>query len=831
MKTFKRYLPDVGVIVLFLVISLAYFFPADFEGRILFQHDAGADKGFAHELSTFKEQTGETSRWASSLFSGMPTYQLSPSYASTQITSTLRHIYELFLPGYAKYLFAYLIGFYILMRAFDVRRSLAVLGSIIWAFSSYFLIIIAAGHLWKVMALSYLPPMIAGVVWAYRGHLLRGFVVTTLFTAFEVSANHPQMTYYYLFIILFLVIAYGVEYGKQKRLPAFIKTSVVVAIAAVLGICVNLSNLYHTWQYSKESMRGKSELVKPDSGNQTDSGLERDYITMWSYGLSETWSLLVPNVKGGASDIAMDQNSITQEKGDLQFMQIYQQMGQYWGTQPGTSGPVYVGAFVLMLFVLGIFIVKGPVKWALLAATVLSILLAWGKNFMGFTDFFIDYIPMYSKFRTVSSILVIAEFTIPLLAILALKRIVEEPRLLRTRWKALVASFLLTGGVSLVFALMPTLFFSEFVSPNEQVALSQALGEWYNPFIANLVAVRQAIFVSDAWRSFFIILLGTAFLVVFLYGKIKPTYLAALLTVLCLVDMWQVNKRYLHDEMFVEASVRDTPVTMTDADKFILKDKEQDYRVLNMASNTFNENNTSYFHKSIGGYHAAKLRRYQELIEAYIAPEMEKLKDAVVKANGDMTQVAGDSIYPVLNMLNTKYFIFGLANGQTVPLRNLYNNGSAWFLDKIQYVDNANAELDGMKKINLRREAVADKRFKDALGEVTTPDGEHSVKLTTYQPNRLTYEVNTDKDGILTFSEIYYPGWKALIDGNEVPVGRVNYVLRAIRVPAGKHQIVLDFHPTSISVTETIAYAVYALLALILIVLVFVTYIKPRIKQ
>ena len=815
MEILKKYLLDIVAVVVFAVISYAYFVPATIDGRILYQHDASAGRGATQELAAYREKTGETSRWTNATFSGMPTYQTAPSYKSTSVLSAAEKVYHLWLPNYVWYVFAYLLGFYILLRAFDFRRSLAVLGSVIWAFSSYFFIIIAAGHIWKVMALAYLPPMIAGVVLAYRGKFVHGLVLTAIFSAFEIYANHVQMTYYYLFIILFMVIAYLVQAVREKQMTRFLKATLACVIGAALGICINLSNLYHTWQYGQESMRGKSELVKKNTANQTNSGLERDYITQWSYGIGETWTLLIPNAKGGTSAVPMSANKIVQEKGNPELAYLYQQIGQYWGEQPGTSGPVYVGAFVLMLFILGLFIVKGSMKWALLAATVLSVLLSWGKNFMGLTDFFIDYMPMYAKFRTVASILVIAEFTIPLLAMLALKQIIDEPDILKNKMKYVYVSFGLTAGFALLFALMPGVFFSDFVSSSEMQALSQFPPEQLNPILTDLRSVRQSIFAADCWRTFWIIVIGTAFLLLYKARKLKAVYAIGGIAVLCLVDMWQVNKRYLNDDMFVESSVRDTPPAMTATDRQILQDKALDYRVLNLASNTFNENETSYYHKSIGGYHAAKLRRYQEMIEAYISPEMQSLMSAVVKAGGDMTKVNGDSIYPVLNMLNTKYFILPLQNNQTVPLQNPYTFGNAWLVDKITYVDNANAELDAVGKINLKHEAVADMRFKAALGESKTQGNVAKAEITQYAPNRLTYHVESDKGGVLVFSEIYYPEWTATVDGQPVELGRVNYILRAINIKPGQHEVTLTFEPQSVTRTELVAYISYAILLIL----------------
>ena len=819
MTLLKKCLPDVLAVLLFAVLAFAYFFPADIEGRILYRHDASAGRGAGQEGIEYLQKTGERSRWTNALFGGMPTYQMAPSYGSTNLLTKAVDAYHLWLPENVWFVFAYLLGFYILLRAFDFRQHLAALGSIIWAFSTYFLIIIAAGHIWKVWALAYLPPMIAGLVLAYKGRYLWGLLLTAIFTAFEINANHVQMTYYYLFIILFLVIAWLVEAIQQKQLLRFAKATAVCIAGAAIGVCINLSNLYHTWQYSQESMRGKSELVKKNSENQTSSGLERDYITQWSYGIDETWTLLVPNTKGGAS-MPLTQSEKAMEKADNDFLPIYQQLGQYWGEQPGTSGPVYVGAFVMMLFILGLFIVKGPVKWALLAATILSILLSWGRNFMGFTDFFLDYVPMYAKFRTVASILVIAEFTIPLLAMLALKKLLDEPELMKPRMKYVGISFLLTGGIALLFSLMPSLFFDSFISSGELRAIQTLPAEYIQPLIANLTEMRQAVFTADSLRSFYIILAGTGILLSVVYGKLKKEYAVGIILVLCLVDLWTVNKRYLNDEMFVPKEEREAPQAKTQTDELILRDEGLDYRVLNLASNTFNENETSYYHKSIGGYHAAKLRRYQEMIEAYINPEIQRLFGAVSEAEGDMTRVNGDSICPVLNMLNTKYFIFPLQGGQTVPIQNPYVYGNAWFVDQITYVDNANKEIEAVGKIDLRHQAVADVKFKTQLGEAAVQDTASIVKITSYEPNRLTYDVNSGKGGVLVFSEIYYPGWTATVDGEAVELGRVNYILRAIHIQPGQHQVELAFFPKSVDMTETIAYIAFVLLLLILIFVV-----------
>ena len=822
-KNWKAWLPDVLMVVLFVVISFAYFFPADIEGRVLYRHDASAGRGAGQEAMEYYQRTGERTRWTNALFGGMPTYQLSPSYHSTELLTDATTIYHLGLPENVWYVFVYLLGFYILLRAFDFRQYLAALGAIVWAFSSYFFIIIAAGHIWKVMALAYLPPMIAGVVLAFRGKYLWGLLLMALFGAFEVLANHMQMTYYYLFIIVAMVIAFCLTQspssegeGHWKHIGKALATCVA---AAAIAICLNLSNLYHTWQYGQESMRGKSELVKEHAENQTNSGLDRDYITQWSYGIDETWTLLVPNAKGGSHHIHLADEKKAMEQCDPELAQYVGQWYLYWGDQPFTAGPVYVGAFVLMLFVLGLFIVKGPLKWALLVVTILSILLSWGRNFMPFTDLFIDYMPMYAKFRTVSSILVIAEFTIPLLAMLALREVLcPSGETTRHKGWPLWVAYGLTAGIAALFALMPSLFF-DFTSVNDMSQLKGMLpDEYLSPFLENVSKVRQAVFTADCWRTVLVVSLGMGTLLLYRYKKLQASWTIALLTLLCLVDMWQVNKRYLNDSMFVSKSVREEPMPKSAAIDHILQDQTPDFRVLNLASDTFNENETSFYLKSIGGYHAAKLRRYQELSDACIRPEINRLGHAVSEAAGDMTKINGDSLYPVLNMLNTKYFILPLQGGQTVPLENPYSYGNAWFVDKLHYVDNANEELALTGRLPLRHEAVADKKFQQQLGNAIEQDTLSVIQLTAYEPNKLTYEVNSGKGGVVVFSEIYYPGWTATVDGEETELGRVNYVLRALQVKPGKHEVVLSFFPKSIDRTETIAYVAYGVLLLILIV-------------
>lgn len=815
MNWFKKLLPDLVVILFFAVIAFLYFFPAVTEGRILAQHDAVAGIGSGREMQEYLEKTGERTRWTNSIFGGMPTYQMAPSYDSTNTLGFIQQVYHLFLPTYVWYVFVMLLGFYILLRAFDFKVWLASLGAVLWAFSSYFFIIIAAGHIWKLMTLAYIPPTIAGMVLVYRKKWLAGGVVTALFVALQIFSNHPQMSYYFLFVMLFMAIAYGVLAWQKKQLPDFFKSTGVLVVAGLVGVCVNLSNLYHTYEYSKESMRGKSELVKENSADQTDSGLERSYITQWSYGIGETFSLLVPNVKGGAS-VPLAANEKAMEKANPAYQSLYAQLGQYWGEQPGTSGPVYVGAFVMFLFILGLFIVKGPMKWALVVGTVFSITLSWGHNFMGLTDFFIDYIPMYSKFRAVSSILVIAEFTIPLLAMLALKEVMERPALFVEQKKAFYISFGLTGGLSLLFALFPTVFFPSYVSSMEMNALQVAIpADQLAPILVNLEEMRRSLFTADAWRSFFVIVIGCVLLGGYLFRKWNAKVTVGALLLLCIVDMWSVNKRYLYDEQFVAKGTEMKPfLEPSETDKEILKDKTLDYRVLNMATNTFNENNTAYWHKSIGGYHAAKLRRYQEMIEAHIQGEMETLFTKIPEVGADLSKIDVTDT-PVLDMLNTRYYIVPLQQGATAPLFNPHALGNAWLVKEVKYVNNANEEIDAIHGMNPRETAIVDKRFAETVKQpAAMPDSLDNIVLKSYAPNALQYEVDTKQGGTVVFSEIYYPGWRSYIDGEEVSHGRANYILRAMNVPAGKHTIEFVFDPQSLHATETIAFIALGIMLL-----------------
>ena len=849
---FKKIQADLLVVLIFLAVSVAYFISPLSEGLVLGGHDSVAAVGLGQEQKEYRAtHGGETTRWSNAIFSGMPTYQTAPTYIATDTVSALSQIYGLgtghWFPAIS-YLFLYLLGFYILLRAFNFKPYLAALGAVLWAFSSYFMIIIAAGHIWKVMTLAFIPPTIGGLILCYRGKYLWGAAVTALFTAFQVMSNHMQMTYYFLFVMLFLVIAYFVDAIVRHKLGSWLKATAVLAVAGVLGVAANLPNIYHTYEYAKESMRGKAELTpqpaaKGETAQKQTDGLDRDYITMWSYGIDETLTLLVPDYKGGGSQSILDRDGVEDLPG---YDDFYQCAGQtqaamqqaniqayppgvqlYWGDQPFTVGPVYIGAFVCFLFILGLFYVKGPVKWGLLAATLLSLLFAWGKN-IGVTDFFIDHLPMYAKFRTVSSALVIAEFTMPLLAVLCLYEISRNKQLFNlTSWKGaplckrigLPVASVLTLGLSLLLWVAPGVAGDCISTADMQTfdMMRQAgfPADLIGRYMAAITSMHHAILSADALRSACIIVLGMLVLWAYATDKLKGWMCCSLLALICLADLWQIDKRYLNDDSFTDETTQSEGFAKSPADARILQDKSY-YRVLNLSTggSPFNEttNATSYYHHSIGGYHAAKLHRYQDLIDRQLNAEIQHLADAINNAEGDMTRVPGDSVAAVLNMLNTKYIMFGKQANQVIE--NPYANGNGWFVRQLNFVKNADAEMAALGKLDTKHVAVADEKFRSTLEGTALDSG--SVSLQQYAPNDLKYTVESAKGGLVVFSEIYYPGWTVTIDGKPAELGRVNYVLRALKVPAGKHEVQMTFRPASITTTNTIAYV-----ALLLVVALF----------
>lgn len=802
-KGFLHSLLGVGIL---LVITLVYFYPDVFEGNVLRQHDTLQGVANGQEAAAFAEATGETTRWTNSLFSGMPTFQISPSYGSSKLISTVERAYSLWLPNPANLVFIMMLGFYILMLAMRTRWYVALLGAIAYGFSSYFFIIIGAGHIWKFSTLAYVPPTIAGIILCYRGKYIGGGVLAAFFAMLQIAANHIQMTYYFLFVIVALVIAFFVEHKRANTLKKWAKATGVLAVAAALAVGANLPSLYNTYEYSKQTMRGGHSELAVATANSTKGGLDKDYITQWSYGISETFSLLIPNIKGGATIIPTDgqnvQTSMAEveqvkedyQKGkiDYQTYSNLQMFPQYFGDQPMTNGPVYVGALIFALFILGLIIVKGPVKWALFAVTVLSVALSWGHNMMWLTDWFIDHFPLYNKFRTVASILVIAEFTMPLLAALALQKIVTTPDFFKLHSKAFFGSF----GISIFFCLLGMMAPSVFGSGISQMEADMfaeyaAQGYDLSPLYASLQDARMAMVSADALRSFVFLVIGAALFWLYFKNILKKEALCGALLVVVLIDMYPVDKRYLNTKSFsMKPAMAQQTIEPRPVDLQILQDTAMNYRVMDLSR--FGDAMPSYFHKCIGGYHAAKLTRYQDLIDRQIS-----------KNNVE-----------VLNMLNAKYLVVD----DTTAHINPEALGNGWFVDKVTYVKGAQAEMAVLDTLHTAVGAVADESFRSVLGEAKAVMPGDTIIETVYKPNELHYKTISRNGGLAVFSEIYFPwGWTATVDGKEVPVGRVNYVLRALQLPAGEHTVVFRFDPQSVHTTETVAYASVALIYLALI--------------
>lgn len=837
----SRYLrtsgPVFGVIILFVFLALAYFAPAVFEGRELFQQDVAGASGNASDVYRHMESSGEFSYWTNSLFGGMPMYQIAPSYPSVGIIRGIQDVLTLqwpfcLLPGYSWLLFAMLGGFYLFMRALRVDRIPSVLGAIMWTFSSYFIILITAGHIWKLMTLAFIPPTIAGIIHSYRGRYLLGGAMTALFAALQILSNHVQMSYYFAFLIVFIILGYFVEAVREKKFRPFIFASLVTLFSGLIALGINSSNLYHTYEYGLETTRGGSELTplpSADGQKQVEAnakGLDKEYITAWSYGKAETFTLLVPNLYGGASEYLGNDPEVI-ESVPAEFKEIIGGMNHYWGDQPFTAGPVYVGAFVLFLFVLGVIKVQGPLKWALLGGTIFSIALAWGHNMMWLSDLFIDHVPLYNKFRTVSSILVVAEFTIPALAVLALVQFVREPKAFLEDKVALYVSLGLTLLPCLVLWLIPQSVLA-LMSGQEQEMFRQAMGRSQLPvtaIMASLKEVRAGIVSADALRSAVIIVLSLVPCFLYAQGKLKKVPLFALLGLITLADLWLVDKRYLHDDLFIpKESVEAQARPVTAVDKAIAQDTDPHYRVMNLAVNSFNDATTSANHRSVGGYHAAKLRRYQDLIERQLAQQNPE----------------------VYNMLDTRYFIFADKDRGLMYQRNPDAFGPAWFVDDIHWVASADEEMAGLDSTALRHTALVDKRFSSELqgykaatnslastDSLSVPSGQASVKLLTYTPSMAKYQVTTDEPRLLVFSEIYYPhGWHLTLDGKqELPIVRANYVLRAAYIPQGTHELTMTFDPASIHRTELIAEISTGLLVLLLVASALLPLIRRGRKQ
>lgn len=828
----------VSALVMF-VISFCYFYPDAAQGNVLQQYDMIQGSAIGQEAKAFQEQTGEKSLWTNSLFSGMPMFQISPSYPSNNLFEWINSLYSGFLPYPANLLMMMMMGFFILLLAFKLRWYHALIGAIAYGFSSYFIILIGAGHIWKFSTLAYIPPTIAGIVFCYRGKYLLGGALAALFAMMQLSSNHVQMTYYFSFVIIGFVIAYLIIAIKEKKFRRWgIATSTLVA-AAILAVLANSPNLYNTYEYSKETMRGKhSELTSASTTNNPNktSGLDRDYITQYSYGVSETLTLLIPDIKGGSSSHSITEADEVKNLNDEQKYYINQLQGfpQYFGGAEGTSGPVYVGAIICALFLLGCIIVKGPIKWTLIVLTLLSILLALGRNCMWFTDLFIDYIPMYSKFRTVESILVIAQFTMPLLALLAIKQFFEDENPWKKYRKAIIVSF----GVTLLICFMGIVSPTIFGSLTGEADYEANIKNQYPQIFMIIEQVRASMVSSDSLRSFMFIAATLIVLILFGTKKLSPKVSAAIIAVLVLCDLYTVGKRYLNHDSFVtpELTVND-PFAKSAIDEQILTDTTSHYRVMSIPE--FHRPHPSYHHKMIGGYHAAKLTRYQDLINRQINPVLST--DYIAELRNDSTA----TLYPAdqqqaVRTLQQKYRILDMLNARYIITRdrNLEYNpsalGNAWWVDNVVYATDANGEMAALDSINPATTAVADVKFKSILGEKANPKSQgDTIYLTSYAPNRLTYNAVSQNGGTAVFSEVYFPwGWNVTIDEQPAELARVNYVLRAINVPAGNHKIEMYFDPQSIHTTTTLATVSIILIYLSLIASVVFAFIgKPKEKE
>ncbi len=789
---FKKILPYLIAILTFVIISLAYFSPV-LEGKKLFQSDIAQFRGMSKEIQDFRTEYGEEPYWTDRAFGGMPSYQLSTYYPNDyikKVDSLLR-----FLPRPADYLFLYFISFFILLMVLKTDWKLAIIGALAFGFSTYFIIILGVGHNAKAHAIAYMPLVLAGVLLVFQKKNLLGFILTSIAMALEINASHPQMTYYLLFMIVIFGIVYLINAFQNKESSVFFKNIGVLFVAVILAVGVNATSLLATKEYADESTRSKSELTITPDGKDKDitSGLSREYITQYSYGILETFDLFIPRFMGGSNNENIGKDSNTYEfvkdvGGAKQAKGFAENAPMYWGNQPIVAAPAYIGAIMIFLFVLGIFLVKGKLKKWLVAATIFSILLSWGKNFGFLTDLFIDYVPLYNKFRAVSSIQVIAELAIPILGILGLKVFFDKEVSNKEKIKALKNSVIIVGGLALVFVVAGTSLFA-FESINDARYENMAPG-----FSEVLIADRKSIFFDDSLRSLILVFLTVVSLWFFLKGKINKNIVFVTLLLLILFDLVVVDKRYVNNDDFISKSKLEKPFPKSDINTEILKDKSH-YRVMNFMVNPMNDGSTSFYHNSIGGYHAAKPRRYQELFDFQIA-----------KNNFD-----------VLNMLNTKYIIFPDDNNRANVQINPDANGNVWFVDKIKFVNSANEEIKALDSINTKRVAIVSSVFKNDLeGFSFQNDSTATIQLTNYKANELTYESNAKTDQLAVFSEIYYKnGWNAYIDGKLTPHYRANYVLRAIIIPSGKHQIFFKFEPKIIKQGNTITLVSYLLLIFI----------------
>ncbi len=812
----KKSIPHLTAVILFLVIPIIYFSPV-LEHKQLNQHDSMTYIGMSKEIVDHNKKGDDLALWTNSMFGGMPSYLI--SLPTTTAMTSLYTVTNLYNWRPINFVFLYLIGFYLALLLFGVSPWLALVGALAFGFSSYNFIIIAAGHASKAIAIGYMAPVIAGFYYALKRNTFVGSAILSIALALEIYTNHPQIAYY-TFLVLGIMAVVEIWLAiKEKTIAELSKKLLIVGVFAFLAVASNANKLLTTYEYGKYSMRGQSDLTN-DKANKT-TGLDRDYATGWSYGISETLTFLIPNFNGGSSSIGFSEDSETVKALNSNNVpnanSVVKQLPGYWGSQPMTSGPVYFGAIICFLFVLGLFVLKGAIRTWVVAVTILSVALAWGHNFMSLTDLFLDYFPGYNKFRTVTMILVIAGFTFPLLAFLTLQKIFNGEFDAKSLKKPLLWSIGLTAGLSFVFALLPGLAGSFVSSADSQFPT------WLQ---SSLIADRQSLLRSDAFRSGLFILLGAGVIWALVEQKLKSNTALVLLALLIVVDMWGVDKRYLNDGLFVSDREAQNPYKATQADLDILKDKG-DYRVLNMAVSTFNDASTSYFHQSIGGYHGAKMRRYQELIDFHIGSEMSLISERLGKIK---TEAEMDSLFlglSTLNMLNTKYLIY---NPQAAPLENKHALGSAWLVSKVKLVDNADQEMAALKNNNPAKEVVISKKYQDQLsGYSEMEDPSAKISLISRSVNQMTYRYQGNENHLAVFSSIYYPkGWNAYVGGKIVPHFQANYVLRGMMLPKGNYEVVFKFEPSSFVIGQRVSFWSSLILVLIVLGLLGRSFLSPK---
>ncbi|MCY1721038.1 YfhO family protein [Prolixibacteraceae bacterium Z1-6] len=786
----KKLVQYIIPVILFLIASTIYFSPL-LEGKVVQQSDLIHYKGMSKEILDYGKESGKEALWTNSMFGGMPAYLISTNFKGSITTKIIRFFLKVPRPiSYHLLLFGL---FYLMFLVLGINPWLSFAGALAYAFTSFFFVVFEAGHVTKSLNITYISLLVAGVIVAYKNKLLEGTLLSVLGLAWMISANHLQMTYYAGILVLIIAIVYFIYALKEKTVPAFMKSSVVLLASAALALSLNISTLWPIYEYSKETIRGKSELSQEKEKHS--SGLDRDYILDYSYDVGEALTAFIPRLKGGSMREPLGEDSnvyktLVGSQGKPNALRIANNLPLYWGSQPISGGPMYYGAVLCFLFVLGLFVVKGKDKWWIAATVVVSFALSLGKYFPSLSNLMIDYFPLYNKFRDVKNIIVIQQFAMAFMGVLAVSAIYKREVNEKEFNKGLLYSFAITGGLALLFALIPGMAGDFTAASDARLAQSG----WPQQLIDALIADRKMVVQKDAFRTFVFVALAAGVLWAFWKRKLKAEYALALWVVLILADMWPANKRYLNNDSFVAPRKMATPFTASKADQMIQQDNDPYYRVLNLTVSPFTDASTSYFHKSVGGYHAAKLGRYQELITYHISPEIQKMGAVLNKGlNGSNIQNLFDDA-PVLKMLNTKYLII---NPNSAPVHDPNPIGNAWFVDQFKLVENADVEMAALSGFTPAETAIIDQRFENFVkGKTYTKEG--SIKLTEYQPNYLKYTYNSNSEQLAVFSDVYYDkGWNSYIDGNKVPHFRVDYILRGLSVPAGEHTIEFKFEPRS----------------------------------